>query len=268
MKTHHNAFVKMHAMGNDFAIFPYAPVLSPDSLKLIAHRRLGIGCDQVLILRAPSSQTIQADCCLEIWNADGTQAEACGNGTRCVVAFLGKTAPLKILFQVETLQGILEGSVLASGDVQVQQGTPFFPLGHQTLDLSAWKLPPGIPLNLGNPHLVIFVPQLEAIDLQALGQALEQHPFFPNRTNVMFCKTLSPNQLEIRIWERGAGMTPACGSGACAAASAAIHQGVAQPPHVEVFMEGGKLDITYFPEKSILQKGPVHFVYEGVWWAE
>ncbi|MGL4825197.1 MAG: diaminopimelate epimerase [Alphaproteobacteria bacterium] len=273
MQTHHkNSFVKMHAMGNDFVIFLHAPVFSLDTLKLIANRRLGIGCDQVLILRPPASQATLADCYLEIWNADGTQAEACGNGTRCVVALLEKTAPPlrqpQTPFRVETLQGILEGSVLASGDVQVQQGVPLFPLGEQTLDLSPWGLAPGIPLNLGNPHLVVFVPQLENLELQALGQALEQHPFFPNRTNVMFCKPLSPNQLEIRIWERGAGMTPACGSGACAAASAAVHQGVVQPPHVEVFMEGGKLDITCASGEPILQKGPVHFVYEGVWWAE
>lgn len=269
MQTHHkNSFVKMHAMGNDFIIFPHGPLLSLDSLKLIANRRLGIGFDQVLILRPPSSQALQADSYLEIWNADGTQAEACGNGTRCVVALLKKKSPSQAVFRVETLQGILEGSVLVSGDVQVQQGVPLFPLGDQTLDLSPWGLASGVPLSLGNPHLVIFLPQLERFNLPALGQALEQHPFFPNRTNVMFCKVLSPNQLEIRIWERGAGMTPACGSGACAATCAAVHQGVVQPPNVDVFMEGGNLDITYFPGGQILQKGPVHFVYEGVWWAE
>jgi diaminopimelate epimerase len=258
-------FIKMQAMGNDVVIFPHAPLFTPEAIIRIANRRFGIGCDQVLILRPPV-QAPEADCYLEIWNGDGTQAEACGNGTRCVVALLARSSPCQTVFRVETLQGVLEGTVPTLGEVQVQQGTPSFLLGdQQTLDLSPWGLPPGIPLSLGNPHLVVFVPQLEELDLQTLGQALEQHPFFPNRTNVMFVCVLSPTQLGVRLWERGAGLTPACGSGACAAACAAVHQGIVNPPHLEVFLAGGKLDITYFPGESVLHKGPVHFVYEGVW---
>ena len=258
------SFLKMQALGNDFVLFPNAPTFSPETLRQIAHRKWGIGCDQVLILHPPLEPD-SCDALLDIWNADGTQAEACGNGTRGVISYLWeKTHPSRPL-RLQTLQGVLRGKRCSDGQIQVEQGTPAFLLGKNTLDLRELGLPPGIPVNMGNPHLVIFVSSFDSLDINSLGEQLEKHPFFPNRTNVIFATVVSSTQLALRIWERGAGHTLACGSGACAAVAAAIHHQKISPPKVQVILEGGSLEITYHPGGPILQKGPVQVVYKGVW---
>lgn len=276
MRSHFLPFVKMHAMGNDFIILRDSPVpLSPALIRKMAHRRGGIGCDQVLMIsqKTPSSPFV-----LNIWNADGSFAQACGNGTRCAVWLVAqdrqpqdKMDSSPVFF--ETAAGVLEGRVTAPFEVEATQGFPRWtwsdiplsrPLEDDFLDLSAWHLPPGFVVNFGNPHLVIFVPSAQDIPLETLGPLLSAHPAFPQKTNVEFVEVAS-DHLKMRVWERGVGVTPSCGSGACAAAAVALRRGLQKGPQVCVHLDGGLLEITAIPGQPLRQKGPVSFSFEGVW---
>jgi diaminopimelate epimerase len=254
-------FDKMHGLGNDFVIvdarqepFDVTPALA----KAIADRRTGIGCDQLIVLE-PSEH---ADLRMRIWNSDGGEVGACGNATRCVVQLTGAK-------QIETDGGLLGGRDLG-GEVEVTLQEPRFawdeiPLGYP-MDTSAlpmaWdSLDHPFAVNVGNPHVVFFVPDARDVPLDELGPRIENDPTFPERINVNVA-TYVQDRLKLRTFERGAGETLACGTGACATAVAAIATKRAQSP-VRVDMTGGRLIVDWAPGEPIRMRGAATHVFSG-----
>ena len=238
-------FHKMHGLGNDFVIVdareqPFE--VTPTLAKAIADRRTGVGCDQLILLEPSGS----ADLRMRIWNSDGGEVESCGNATRCVVQLTGAK-------RIDTDGGLLEAKTL-DGEVEVTLVEPKFgwqdiPLAYamDTAELPlAWgPLERPMALNVGNPHVVFFVPDAREIDLGALGSTIEHDPAFPDRINVNVAE-INDEGILLRTFERGAGETLACGTGACATAVAAILTKRAQSP-VRVDMAGGSLTISWAP---------------------
>jgi diaminopimelate epimerase len=259
-------FHKMHGLGNDFVVFDArhdAIAISPARAQGIADRHTGVGCDQ-LILIEPSSV---ADARMRIWNADGSEVEACGNATRCVATLIGGIS------SIETLGGILSSAAMVGG-ASVDMGSPRFawdvvPLAY-AMDTSALPLAwdgidpivPPIALNIGNPHVVFFVSDIDALDLATIGPVIEHDPVFPERVNVSFATIESADRIRLRVWERGAGLTLACGTGACATAVAAIRAGRAKSG-VTVALPGGDLVIDWQPGGTIRMTGPATHVFTG-----
>ena len=254
-------FHKMHGLGNDFVIVdareePFG--VTPALARAIADRRTGVGCDQLIVLEP--SET--ADVKMRIWNSDGGEVESCGNATRCVVQLTGART-------IDTAGGRLEGESLG-GEVEVSIGEPRFgwdeiPLAY-AMDTNslpmAWDgLEHPFAVNVGNPHLVFFVPDAREVPLDELGPRIENDPAFPERINVNIA-TYVDNRLKLRTFERGAGETLACGTGACASAVAAIATKRAQSP-VTVDMSGGSLVVTWAPGEPIRMRGGATHVFEG-----
>ncbi|MFN7901824.1 MAG: diaminopimelate epimerase [Holosporales bacterium] len=256
-------FIKMHGTGNDFVILDARTVPLPTSLDFqrLADRRFGVGCDQIIILRP--SRT--ADVFMDIRNSDGSPSGACGNATRCVVKLLGSS------IRIETAAGLLEGHLEADGTITVDLGPVRLdwreiPLA-KALDTNALtfdELPLGCAINVGNPHCVFFVPNVEAIDLATIGRRLEHHPLFPERCNIEFAEALGDNRFRVRVWERGSGVTLACGTGAVAVGVAAFRRKLAGR-HTTIIMDGGTLYIEYLPDGHGLLRGEAVRVFEGVW---
>ena len=254
-------FHKMHGLGNDFAIFDAreAPLAIDEAMaRKIADRREGIGCDQLILLE-PSTT---ADLKMRIWNHDGVEVESCGNASRCVVALTGAKT-------IETSGGPVTGAADGS-EVEVTLGQPKFgsaniPIAYSmdTMDLPmGWgELDHGVALNIGNPHLVFFVEDTEAVDLNELGPRIEHDPAFPERINVNVAQIVDGG-IKLRTWERGAGLTRACGTGASATAVAAIATKRATSP-VKVTMPGGSLTISWAPGEVIHMKGAATYVFKG-----
>lgn len=255
-------FHKMHGLGNDFVIIDTrarAMEMSPARARQIADRKTGIGCDQ-LILLLPSTV---ADLAMRIFNPDGSEVEACGNASRCVVALLDKD------LEIETKGGVISGR-LAGNDVSIDMGEPKF--GWQNIPLAfamdsdsmpvGWEdLDSPMAVNIGNPHAVFFLADAEAVDLPRLGPIIENDPVFPERVNVNVA-SISANEIHLRVWERGAGITGACGTGACATAVAAIRQGKVQSP-VTVHQSGGALQIVWTPGQPVTMTGSATHVFTG-----
>lgn len=251
-------FIKMHGLGNDFVILDgreTAVAMDAARARAIADRRTGIGCDQVILLE-PSDI---ADLRMRIWNADGGEVESCGNATRCVIRLEGAPAT------IETKGGIISGD--AGG---VDMGVPKFgwediPLAY-AMDTAAmpvaWgELQQPMAVNVGNPHVVFFVPRADAVALAGLGPVIETDPLFPERVNVNVA-SIEDSAIRLHVWERGAGLTLACGTGACAAAVAAIRRKLVDSP-VEVRLPGGELTIAWQPGGTIRMSGPATFVFSG-----
>ena len=254
-------FHKMHGLGNDFVIvdareqpFEVTPALA----KAIANRRTGVGCDQLIVLEACET----ADLRMRIWNQDGGEVESCGNATRCVVQLTGART-------IDSDGGLLTGEDLGA-EVEVAIGEPRFgwdeiPLAYATdtnpLPMAWDELDNPIALNVGNPHLVFFVPDAREVPLDQLGPRIEHDPAFPDRINVNVA-TFVDNRLKLRTFERGAGETLACGTGACASAVAAILTRRAQSP-VTVEMTGGSLTVSWTPGEPIRMRGAATHVFEG-----
>jgi diaminopimelate epimerase len=255
-------FLKMHGLGNDFVIFDArdsALEMDGARARALADRRTGIGCDQLILLE--SSQA--ADVRMRIWNSDGGEVEACGNASRCVALILGGDAT------VETKGGLIATS--ASGaSATVDMGTPRFawdeiPLAYP-METSAmpvgWEgLQTPFAVNVGNPHVVFFVDDPDAVELERLGPTIENDPLFPERVNVNVASVID-GVVRLRVWERGAGLTRACGTGACATAVAAISRKLSSSP-LEVSLPGGTLSIEWAPGSTIRMQGPATPVYEG-----
>ncbi len=258
-------FHKMHGLGNDFVIVDARPEagnapfdVTPSLAKAIADRRTGVGCDQLIVLE-PSDN---ADLRMRIWNSDGGEVESCGNATRCVVQLTGAT-------RIDSDGGLLEGEDLGA-EVEVSIGEPRFgwdeiPLAY-AMDTApmptAWDgLAHPIALNVGNPHVVFFVEDVSDVMLEELGPRIEVDAAFPERINVNVAQ-LEGDGIRLRTWERGAGLTLACGTGACAAAVAAIRAKGANSP-VEVTMPGGSLTIAWAPGQPIRMRGTATHVFEG-----
>jgi diaminopimelate epimerase len=254
-------FHKMHGLGNDFVIFDAReqPLVIHEAMaRRISDRREGIGCDQLILLE-PSTT---ADLRMRIWNHDGIEVESCGNASRCVVALTGAKT-------IETSGGPVTGAADGS-DVEVTLGQPKFgsadiPIAYSmdTMDLPmGWgELDHGVALNIGNPHLVFFVEDTESVDLNELGPRIEHDPAFPERINVNVAQIVDGG-IKLRTWERGAGLTRACGTGASATAVAAIATRRATSP-VTVTMPGGSLRSSWAPGKLITMRGAATYVFKG-----
>jgi diaminopimelate epimerase len=256
-------FHKMHGLGNDFVVIDarmHTVEMTTARARAIADRKTGIGCDQLILLE-PSDI---ADARMRIFNADGGEVEACGNATRAVAVLLGGQT------EIETLGGkLLCDAAVDSARVSLDQ--PRFdwdaiPLAY-AMDTRAmpvgWDmLESPTAVNVGNPHVVFFVDDVDAIDLEALGPLIEHDPLFPDRINVNVAQVTGPNELRLRVWERGVGITRACGTGACATAVAAIKLGKVSGP-VTVTLEGGMLQIGWSAGERIEMSGPATHVYTG-----
>ncbi len=255
-------FHKMHGLGNDFVIIDTRDLpieMNPAKAKRVADRSTGIGCDQLILLH----RSEDCDVRMQIFNHDGEEVESCGNATRCVVTLLGKDV------SIETAGGNLSGSIV--GDiVSVDMGHPrfnwdeiplAFPMDTGALPLAWDVLATPICVNVGNPHAVFFVADQAQIDLEEIGPRIEHDSAFPNRINVNVA-TIVGNDIDLRVWERGAGLTRACGTGACATAVAAISKGLVSSP-VSVQLPGGTLTITWQPGHPIMMAGGTTYVFKG-----
>lgn len=252
------SFYKMHGIGNDFVIFDdhddfYQPFFDFSTLsKKVSQRRLSIGCDQIIfILKQPDQNPF-----IRFFNNDGSEAENCGNGTRCAAKFyMQKHSLQKITF--DSLGGALVCSITGNQMVEVISSIPVINGDIPLYPQDVFKQP-GIHVNVGNPHLVILDP---VDDFLSFGAMLENHPAFPHKTNVGFAKIQHTSLIHLQVWERGTGPTLACGSGACAAAMAAFSKGLCHNS-IQVQQPGGTLTIQ-INQYQISQTGPAEFVFKG-----
>lgn len=270
------SFRKMNGLGNDFVVLDgrsHAFGLSRDAVRAIADRKEGIGCDQLIALE----RSDRADVFMRIWNADGGEVGACGNAARCVAAVVAaeKGAP-KV--SIETEAGVLGAAVNDDGTVTIDMGTPRFawneiPLAepfHDTRHIELQVGPIDAPVlhspsavNVGNPHCIFFVEDAEEHDLARFGPMLEHHPLFPERANISLVEVVSPEHLKVRTWERGAGLTRACGTAACASAVSAARRGISARK-VTVSLPGGDLLVEWRESDGhILMTGPYALDFEG-----
>jgi diaminopimelate epimerase len=257
-------FIKMHGLGNDFVVLDartdaLIPITN-DLARALADRRTGIGCDQLILL----SESDFADFRMRIFNSDGSEVEACGNATRAVALLHGEDAT------IETAGGVLHVSLVGDG-IAVDMGAPRFgweeiPLAYamDTTSLPvAWEnLEHPLAVNVGNPHVVFFVDDVDAIELDRLGPQIEHDPMFPERVNVNVAQVVSRKAILLRVWERGAGLTRACGTGACATAVAAMKKGLTDR-EVEVTLPGGTLTIAWGEDGEITMTGPAAESFRG-----
>jgi diaminopimelate epimerase len=255
-------FRKMHGLGNDFVVIDArggADPMTPRLARAIGDRHRGVGFDQLAVIRDADG----ADAAVDFWNADGSTAGACGNATRCVASLLmdGRAITLLSAF------GLLRATPAADGRITVDMGAPVFdwraiPLARE-VDVDALPLP-GAPsaASMGNPHCVFFVEDAAAAPVETRGPQVETDPLFPERTNVEFVQVIDRATVRARVWERGAGVTLACGSGACAIVAAGVRRGLLDR-RVAVRLDGGTLDIEWPEGGGVLMTGPVATVFEG-----
>ena len=268
-------FLKMQGLGNDFAVFDARHqrlALDRDAARAIANRRFGVGCDQVIVIEAAKNG---ADAFMRIFNSDGGEVESCGNAARCIARLLMDEKHSESI-RLETDGGPL--ACIAIGDhVSVDMGVPRFgwrdiPTEHETDTLSFAIDIPGcdyFPLtlasaaNVGNPHVVLFVDDADKAPVADIGPKVENHPLFPERTNVEFVSLTSLNTLRMRVWERGVGITMACGTGACATMVATQRRGLVGKK-ADVVLDGGTLTLEWEGEGSpVLMTGPWALSYKG-----
>ena len=267
-------FTKMHGIGNDFVLVDVRrddPGGWPELARKLGHRKFGVGCDQVLLLR----DSDRADFRMEIYNSDGSEVEMCGNGIRCFSVYLKKHGLIAgDEVRVETLAGVqicrIEGDM-----VEVDMGSPILegrkipvesdsPVREQPLALKDATLVITC-VSMGNPHAIVFVEDAETYPIEIVGPEVENHSFFPRRTNVEFVQVQSRTKLRMRVWERGAGITMACGTGACASAVAAYWTGRTER-ECELVLDGGSLFIRWDAETDhVFMRGPAAEVFSGEW---
>ena len=265
----------MHGLGNDFVVLDATRqplTLERDHLRLLAERHFGIGCDQ--ILQVEKARTPDTDFYYRIFNADGGEVEQCGNGARCFVRYVhDKGLTQKTRIRVGTLCGIIEPTLEPDGEVTVDMGAPIFdpaliPFATReralTYELAVDKKIIKINvLSIGNPHAIQVVPDVLKADVENDGPLIESHPRFPNRVNAGFMQVVSRAHIKLRVYERGAGETLACGTGACAAVVAGIQRGLLDA-RVQVTTRGGDLGISWAGAgKPVLMTGPAVTVFEG-----
>lgn len=271
-----HTFRKMNGLGNDFVVIDRRNddlALPADAVRAIADRAAGIGCDQLIALD-PSSE---ADVFMRIWNADGGEVAACGNAARCVAAVVAAELGRPTV-TIETEDQVLGAYAGADGVVTIDMGEPRLrwdeiPLAEEFYDTSCIELQagpidapvlhsPGV-VSMGNPHAIFFVDDVEAIDLGRIGPMLEHHPLFPERANISVAQVLDPAHIRLRTWERGAGLTRACGTAACASAVAAVRRALTDRT-VTVSLPGGDLVIEWRESDGhVLMAGPYALDFEG-----
>ncbi len=264
----------MHGLGNDFVILDarktaFGPTpfeITPDQIKRIADRNRGVGCDQVILIKDSAKS---ADLYMGIYNEDGSEAAACGNATRCI-ADLEMNArgvqQLSIESPYDVLQASRNGSLIT-----VDMGTALtewnaIPLSKHmdtlNVDMCITGLPSAVAVNMGNPHAVFFVKHVEKTDIAGFGKQVENHPLFPARTNVEFVEVKDRTHMRMRVWERGAGITLACGSGACAVIVAAVRRGLTERK-ADIELDGGTLHMEWLENGHVLMTGPVAISFTG-----
>ncbi|WP_448204471.1 diaminopimelate epimerase [Azospirillum sp. sgz302134] len=264
-------FLKMHGLGNDFVVIdarktPYFPAEA--EVRAISDRRFGVGCDQFIVLEP--AKTAGTSAFMRIRNADGSESGACGNASRCIGWLLMEESGAdRAAF--ETRAGILEAFRADNGRVTVNMGPARLewsqiplagPADTLRVDVGHGGFEGPVAVNMGNPHAVFFVDDVQAVPLADIGPVIEHHPAFPERTNVEFAQVLSPTQIRMRVWERGAGITQACGSGACATAVAAARRGLAARK-ADVILDGGTLTIEWLDDGRVLMTGPAALTFTG-----
>lgn len=269
------SFQKMHGAGNDFIVVDArstALTLTPAQATFLCDRHLGIGCDTLVILE----KSMDADVAVRFINGDGSISATCGNATRCVADVLMRETG-KDSARIATGVGVLTASRNAAGLITVNMGTPKFgwaeiPLAESRntmhLGLEMGLLADPVAVNMGNPHAIFFVRDLAHIKMGEWGAHLEHHPLFPERANISAVQVLGDNHIKMAVWERGAGLTLACGSAACAAVAAGVRRGVIHP-ECTVDLPGGTLEIRWQKNSDasggdIFMSGPVAYVFEGV----
>jgi len=258
------SFIKMHGLGNDFVVLDgreaSLPAIDAALARAIADRHTGIGCDQLVLIE----QSERADLRMRIFNADGSEVEACGNASRAVARLHGRDAT------IETTGGLIRAQ-LAGDDISVDMGVPRFewqdiPLAYAMDTLSmpvGWEmLENPVAVNVGNPHVIFFVADCDAVDLARLGPLIENDPLFPQRVNVNVATITAPDAIRLHVWERGAGLTRACGTGACATAVAAMRRGLVGR-RARVTLPGGDLTIDCGEDDHILMTGPASESFRG-----
>ena len=257
-------FTKMQGLGNDY-LYVYGDV--PENIAAISQklsdRHFGAGSDGMIYI-SPSDRS---DFKMRIFNADGSEAKMCGNGIRCVGKFVyDKGYTDKTHLSVETLSGVKTLDLqIRSGKVKsvtVDMGK--VTVGEEKEIAVGGQTVCGIPISVGNPHFVVFVPDAQTAPLQTVGPLIEKHPSFPEGVNAEFVQATGNNQLRMRVWERGSGVTMACGTGACAASAAAVHKGLCRHSvPISVQLDGGTLEIQVDPAGFVRMTGPAEMVYEG-----
>ncbi len=268
-------FTKMHGLGNDFIVIDAIHQdleLNREQIKFLAHRRYGVGCDQLLLVE--KAREAKADFRYRIFNADGGEVEQCGNGARCFARFVhDKGLSRKNPLYVETQAGLIELRIQDDGQVTVDMGMPHFEPAeipfdaprrapHYAIDVNGSSVDIGA-VSMGNPHAVLQVPHVDNGHLEDLGPWIECHPRFPRRVNVGFMEVVDRSHIRLRVYERGVGETLACGTGACAAVAVGIDQGLLDE-QVEVRLPGGHLVISWRGEAHpVMMTGPATTVFEG-----
>ncbi|WP_374289057.1 diaminopimelate epimerase [Pseudomonas fluvialis] len=268
-------FTKMHGLGNDFMVLDLISQhahIQPKHAKAWGDHHTGVGFDQLLLVEAPTNPDV--DFRYRIFNADGSEVEQCGNGARCFARFVvDKRLTVKKQIRVETKGGIIELNLRPDGQVTVDMGAPRLLPEQIPFQADAEALSYTVEVDgqrhelaavsMGNPHAVLRVDNVDSAPVHSLGPKLEHHPRFPKRVNVGFLQVINRQQARLRVWERGAGETQACGTGACAAAVAAIRQGWMDSP-LQLELPGGSLSIEWAgPGQPVMMTGPAVRVYEG-----
>ncbi|MBN9565010.1 MAG: diaminopimelate epimerase [Alphaproteobacteria bacterium] len=269
-------FFKMHGTGNDFVLFDcrsfpmsssYA-LMEPSVVQVIAHRQLGVGCDQVIFMLPPKQENSLSH--VRFFNTDGSESAACGNGARCVAWMLKQTHPDdSVCFS--TNHDFLHANVLGSTNVEITMGKVIRsadaiplskPLSPNAIDVGIEGLPLGACGSIGNPHIVFFVDNIHNVPVKTLGPLVENHPLFLKRINVHFAEIQSPNFLKLRTWERGSGMTLSCGSGACVAAAIASELNLVTLP-LTIHQSGGSVICSGLSDGTMTLTGPVSTIFKG-----
>ncbi len=262
-------FLKMNGLGNDFVVVearqtPFRP--DRETARAIADRADGIGCDQLIAIE-PSGK---ADAFMRIWNADGGEVDACGNATRCVGLLLMNAAGTDEAV-IETGAGLLKAARADGGRVAIDMGEPGLawteiPLAREmdtvSLDYAAGGYSAPGAVSMGNPHVVFFVDDVDAVPIETLGPAIEHDPLFPEQVNAGFAQVKAPDRIRLRVWERGAGLTKACGTGACAALVAANRRSLTGRKAV-LELDGGELEIEWRADNHVIMTGPAALDFEG-----
>lgn len=274
-------FTKMHGIGNDFVVIDAINQhveLRPEHIRLLADRRYGIGCDQVLLVEKASNPDV--DFKYRIFNADGGEVAQCGNGARCFAQFVhNKGLTNKTRIAVETASGVIYPSLKSGGEVMVDMGPPHFNPRNIPFVTAQQAITYRLPIaegrdveigavSMGNPHAVLVVDDINTAEVTTLGAMIEQHSQFPERVNVGFMEVVNPSLINLRVFERGAGETLACGTGACAAVVSGIQRGLLAR-QVNVKLPGGELLIEWSNDNaSVWMTGPTTHVFDGeIAWA-